>query len=139
MKTTAWWLRIVGGLYLVLSLGNLWVLLFTDGGIISGTLPAPLGSDPLAVRAFGDAWLVFMLELGVLGVMSLFAATVPAQSRILILTIIGAELLRGIVADVIWISRGYSATSYGVFIAIHLTIIATGWWVMRRDASLSAG
>lgn len=135
MKATVWWLRAVGVFYLLLSAMNLWVLFLTDGGFLAGTLPGGMGADRLALQAFEDAWLVFVLELGVLGAIALYASRVPAQGRILVLTIIGAELLRGILADAIWISRGYSATSYGIFIALHLVIIATGWWALRRDTA----
>ncbi|MHB1110088.1 MAG: BphX family protein [Devosia sp.] len=131
MTRTKWWLRAVGALYLLLTVMNLWVLFFTNGEMLAGTLPGDLGQDPLAIRAFADAWLVFVLELGVLGAMALFASLSPERGRILILTIIWAEVFRGIVADVIWITRGYSPASYGVFIAIHLVIIASGWLVLR--------
>jgi hypothetical protein len=92
-----------------------------------------MGADPLAVRAFTDAWLVFVLELGVLGAMAAFASLRPERGRILVLTVIWAEVFRGVVADAIWISRGYSPIAYGVFIAIHLVIIASGWLALRQS------
>lgn len=78
------------------------------------------------MRTFTDAWMVFIFELGSIGAMLLYASRNPASSRILVLTVVLAEVFRGILADCIWIARGYEATSYFVFIAIHLIIITTG-------------
>ncbi len=124
MKKTIWWLRIVGVFYLFLTLMNLYFLFFSDLQIFRDTLPFP--ADAFAIRAFADAWMVFVFELGVLGAMMLYASRDPARSGILVLTVVMAEVFRGVVADVIWISRGYSAASYIPFIIVHLIIIVTG-------------
>jgi hypothetical protein len=121
-----WWFRIVGAFYLLLTLMNIYGLFLSGGQMFAGTLPAPMNTDSLAVRAFTDAWLVFVFELGVLGAMSLFASRSPLQNRIMAWVIIWAEVFRGILADAIWIGRGYAAASYAIFIAIHLIIIVTG-------------
>ena len=125
MKKVTWWLRIVGGFYLLLTLMNL-VFLFISPAAFKDSLPAPMSVDPLAVSAFADAWLVFVFELGSLGAAMLYASRKPAQSGSLIVAIILAEIFRGIVADGIWIARGYSAASYIPFIVIHAIIIITG-------------
>ena len=126
MNKLKWWFRIVGVFYLLLTLMNTFFLFFSDGQMFADTLPAPLNAEPLAVRAFMDAWLVFILELGVLGVMALVASRNPIQNKIMAWVIIWAEVFRGVLGDVIWIVRGYSASSYIVFIVIHLVIIITG-------------
>ena len=133
MKKLTWWLRIVGVFYLLLTVMNIWALFFGGSQMLASILPAPMNTDPLALRAFSDAWLVFVFELGVLGAMMLYASRDPAKSRVLVLTIIWAEVFRGIVADAIWISRGYAASSYIGFIVIHLVIIGTGILFLRQE------
>lgn len=124
-------MRIVGGFYLLLTLMNLF-LLFGTPDSFGSNLPEPMSSDPLAVRSFIDAWMVFIFELGVLGAMLLYGSGKPAGSRLLVLTVIFAEVFRGIVADAIWITRGYSASGYIPFIVIHLVIIVTGWLFLQQ-------
>jgi hypothetical protein len=137
MKKVTWWLRIVGGFYVLLTLMNLGFL-FLSPEALKDTLPAPLSGDPLAIRAFADAWLVFVFELGALGAAMLYASRRPEQSGSLIVAIILAELFRGIFADAIWITRGYSAASYVPFIVIHAIIIFTGILFWRQAAGKSA-
>jgi hypothetical protein len=100
--------------------------MFTD------SLPAPMNADPLAGQAFADAWLVFVFELGVLGAMAMVASGNPVKNRIMAWVIIWAEVFRGILADAIWIMRGYDSGRYIVFIAIHLAIILTGVVFLRQ-------
>lgn len=132
MNKLIWWMRIVGVFYLLLTAMNIWVLFFGGMQLFADTLPAPMNTEPLAVRAFSDAWLVFVFEFGVLGVMLLYASRHPMQSRLLVLTVIGAEIFRGVVADGVWIARGYDAASYIPFIVIHLIIIITGVLFVRQ-------
>jgi hypothetical protein len=136
MKKVTWWLRIVGGFYILLTLMNLGFL-FLSPEALKDTLPAPMSGDPLAVRAFADAWLVFVFELGALGAAMLYASRKPERSGALILAIILAEIFRGIVADAIWIARGYAAASYLPFIVIHTIIIVTGILFWRQEAGKS--
>ncbi len=83
MSKLKWWFRIVGVLYLLLTLMNVYFLFFGGDQMFADTLPAPMNADPLAVRAFMDAWLVFVLELGVLGAMALVASRAPLQNKIM--------------------------------------------------------
>jgi len=137
VNKVTWWLRLVGGFYILLTLMNLGFL-FLSPEALKDTLPAPLSGDPLAVRAFADAWLVFVLELGALGAAMLYASRRPERSGSLIVAIILAEVFRGIFADVIWITRGYAAASYIAFIVIHVIIIVTGILFWRRATGKSA-
>ncbi len=132
MNKLKWWFRIVGLFYLLLTLMNLYGLFLGGGQLFADTLPAPLNTDALAVRAFSDAWMVFVFELGVLGAMALVASRDPAKNRIMAWVIIWAEVFRGILADAIWITRGYDAGSYSGFIVIHLVIVATGIMFLRQ-------
>lgn len=131
MNQLQWWMRIVGGFYLLLTMMNLWGL-FINPSFFSGNLPSDFAADALAVRAFTDAWMVFVFELGAIGIALLYGARNPAANKILVWLVVLAELFRGVLADAIWIQRGYAATSYGVFIAIHILIIGTGIWLVRR-------
>lgn len=132
MNKLKWWFRVVGAFYLLLTAMNLWAIFLGGGQMLADTLPAPMNADALAVRAFIDAWMVFVFELGVLGAMALVASREPAKNRIMAWTIVWAEVFRGIVADAIWIARGYSFSSYAIFIVIHLIIIATGVMFARQ-------
>lgn len=132
MNKLKWWFRIVGVFYLILTFVNIYALFLSDGQIFGDTLPSPVNADPLAIRAFMDAWMVFVFEFGVLGVMALVASRSPLQHRIMAWVVIWAEVFRGVVADAIWIGRGYSTVSYGVFIVVHLVIVVTGILLVRR-------
>ena len=130
MSKTKWWLRIVGVFYLLLTLLNLYAI-FVDSKLLEDTLPYAL--DTNVVRAFTDAWMVFIFELGVVGAVMVYAARTPAQARLLVIAVIGMEIFRGVVADIIWITRDYDAASYVPFIVIHLLIVATGIYLLRRE------
>jgi hypothetical protein len=132
MKKLQWWFRIVGGFYLLLTLMNIYALFLGNNQMFADTLPAPMNADALAIRAFMDAWMVFIFELGVLGAVALVAAREPLKNRIMVWVIVGAEVFRGILADAIWIAQGYAASSYIGFIVIHLIIIATGVLFLRQ-------
>lgn len=132
MKKLIWWMRIVGGFYLLLTAMNIWALFLGGMQFFADGLPAPMNTEPLAVRAFSDAWLVFVFEFGVLGAVLVYASRHPAESRMLVLAVIGAEAFRGVLADVVWITRGYDPAGYIAFVAIHLVIIITGILCLRQ-------
>ncbi len=132
MNRLKWWFRVVGAFYLLLTAMNLYALFFTNGQMFADTLPAPLGADASAVRTFTDAWMVFVFELGVLGAMAWVASRDPVKNIIMAWVIIWAEVFRGIVADAIWITRGYAVSIYAIFIVIHIIIIATGVVFVRQ-------
>ena len=131
MNKLKWWLIVVGVFYLLLTLMNLYFL-FVTPDYMTGMLPPPMAGNALAGRAFADAWLVFVFELGVLGAVMLYAARDLKNSKLLVWAVIGAEIFRGIVADAVWIARGYAAAEYIPFIVIHLIIIATGVVFVRQ-------
>ena len=131
MTKTKWWLRIVGGFYVVLALASLRVL-FVDPQMF-GTMN-PFAADAVALKAFADAWLIFVLEMGVLGVIMLYAACQPAHNRILVLTISILELVRGAGGDLLWMSRGWPTANYIPFTIVHLIIAGTGLLFLRQES-----
>ncbi len=139
MKKLTWWFRVVGVFYLLLVIINIWFLFVGDGKqMLADNLPAPMNTEPLAVQAFMDAWLVFVLEFGVLGAFALVASRSPLQHQIMVWVLVFAELLRGAVADIIWITRGYSASSYIPFTILHLVIAVTGILFLRQAQAEAA-
>lgn len=133
MKKLQWWMRVVGAFYLLLTLMNFYFL-FVAPEQMAKNLPEKYSGNALAADAFLDAWMVFIFEFGVLGAMLLVGARNPIGNKILIWTVIFAELTRGVLADAIWIARGYAASDYIGFIVVHLIIIVTGWLFLQRAA-----
>ena len=131
MTKTKWWLRIVGGFYIVLALTSLRVL-FVDPQMF-GTMN-PFAADPVALKAFADAWLIFVLEMGVLGAIMLYAAGQPAHNRILVLTVSLLELVRDAGGDLLWMSRGWPIANYVPFMIVHLNIAGTGLLFLRQES-----
>src|SRR5262245_29543999 len=81
MPKTKWWLRLVGGFYIFLALTSVWVL-FINPQLFGSMFP--FSADQLSIRAFSDAWLIFVLEMAVLGVIMLYASQNPARNGILV-------------------------------------------------------
>ena len=130
MTQTTWWLRVVGGFYLLLALTSLWVL-FVDPHMFGAM--NPFAADAQALNAFADAWLIFVLEMGVLGVIMLYYARDSAHNKILILTVSILELVRGAGGDLLWTLRGWPAANYIPFMILHLIIAGTGLFFLRRS------
>lgn len=132
MIKTTWWLRLVGGFYLLLALTSLRVL-FVDPQMFGAM--NPFADDAQALRAFADAWLIFVLEMGVLGVIMLYYARDSAYNRILVLTVALLELVRGAGGDLLWMTRGFPAPNYIPFMIVHLIIAGTGLFFLRREST----
>ena len=132
MTKTTWWLRIVGGFYLLLALTSLRIL-FVDPQMFGAM--NPYTADANTLRAFGDAWLIFVLEMGVLGVIMLYYARDSAYNRILVLTVALLELVRGAGGDLLWMTRGFPAPNYIPFMIVHLIIAGTGLFFLRREST----
>lgn len=136
MTKTKWWLRLVGGFYIFLALTSLWVL-FVNPQLFGAMFP--FAADQLSVRAFSDAWLIFVLEMGVLGAIMLYASRDPARNGILVITVAILELIRGAGGDVLWMSRGWPATNYIPFMILHLIIAITGIIFLRQESAKTSG
>lgn len=132
MTKTKWWLRLVGGFYIFLTLTSLWVL-FVNPQLFGAMFP--FSADPLSTRAFSDAWLIFVLEMGVLGVIMLYASRDPARNSILVTTVAILELIRGAGGDVLWMARGWPTPNYIPFMILHLIIAITGIIFLRQESA----
>ncbi len=131
MNKTKWWLRIVGAFYLILALASCWML-FINPQLFGSMFP--FSANALSLRAFSDAWLIFVLEMGVLGVIMLYASRDPARNGILVLTVAILELIRGAGGDLLWMSRGWPTANYIPFMILHLTIAGTGLYFLKQEA-----
>ena len=136
MIKTKWWLRLVGGFYLLLALTSLWVL-FVNPQMFGAMFP--FSAEALSIRAFSDAWLIFVLEMAVLGVIMLYASREPARHGILVMTVAVLELIRGAGGDLLWMSRGWPAANYIPFMIVHLIIAVTGIFFLRQESAKASG
>ncbi len=132
MTKTKWWLRVVGVFYLLLALGSLWVVFINPQ--LFGAL-FPFSANDLSLRAFSDAWLIFVLEMGVLGIIMLYASRDPERNRILVLTVSILELIRGAGGDLLWMSRGWPAANSIPFMIVHLIIAGSGFFLLGNERS----
>lgn len=130
------WMIAVGIFFLLLGVGLLpWV---NDARIGALGLEAlytggDLTTDDTAYRYLLD-WLgVFGASLFVLGAMLLVASRDPVRNRAFAHLVIWHELIVGVVSDAWFISRDYIPNgAYVGFIVLHLIVIATGVWALRR-------
>ncbi|WP_308796847.1 BphX family protein [Agromyces silvae] len=137
MKFLVWWFRIVG--IVNITLGVMW-LPFLNAARLELSVPgwdAPIGGA--AYRGFLDYMLLFGLDLIVLGVFLVIASFRPEQSRILAWLAIGLSAVRGVLDDVYMIAAGYPLGAMLAFIAVHLTIIATGILALRSASRAAVG
>jgi hypothetical protein len=134
MLNIKWWLRIVGAFYLLLALTSCWVL-FVDPGLFGAMFP--FAAEPLAVRAFSDAWLIFVLEMGALGVIMLAFAGDPRRDRVLVLIVSILELVRGAGGDLLWMWRGWPLANYIPFLLVHLLIAGTGLFLVKQESLIN--
>lgn len=61
----------------------------------------------------------------------LWASRDPRRYLGAVWLLVWLELLPGVLDDIYLIARGYDATGYIAFIAIHIAIIVTGVWAAR--------
>lgn len=98
----------------------------------------------LVASASGDgtiriAWLIFALEMLVLGIIMLYAAREPARNEILVLTVAILELVRGAGGDFLWMTRGWPTANYIPFMIVHLIIAFTGIYFLRQESAKTSG
>lgn len=125
------WMRIVGGFYVFLGLINTPPVVAARMGLQYPNLELAL--DHMAVRAINDLWFVFGTEMAVIGIMLIVGSGEPLRGKILVQTVLLLELIRGILLDVYWISRGYYVNfHYAAWIVIHLIIIVSGWRALQQ-------
>lgn len=125
MKKLQWWLRIVGGFYLLLGLSNMYVMFFTDGaGILAGS---PFTVEASTIRVAIDFWSASAFSTLGGALFLLWASRRPIQYvqvakyvAWLELTGLGSFALFGLM-------RGYDVALFSVFLVIHLLIAGTGF------------
>jgi len=126
-----WWLRIVGVFYLLQFVMNSFVHAPISAVGPEGALARASAGDAMA-RFLVDTWITFGLEVGAIGAMLLIASRKPEQAKVLVWTVIGIELARGIVDDIYMIARGYDLGVYIIWIVIHTIVIVTGLLSLRK-------
>jgi hypothetical protein len=124
-------MRIVGVFYLVQATIAAIVRLPVRVLAPAGTLEAAAGADPVA-RLLVDTWILFGLEIAVVGGALLIASRAPERAIPLVWLVLALELFRGIVHDLHMIGRGYDPAPFVIWVVIHLVIIGTGYWSLRR-------
>ena len=125
MLKLKWWMRIVGAFYLFLSFAAIVLRLPIQVEGPKGTLAQAAAGVPLANFAV-DTWVTYGLDLLVIGAALLVTSRKPDRAKVLIWTVLGLELVRGIGTDVYKIIRGYELSGELIWIAIHSVIIFTG-------------
>ena len=134
MKRLEWWLRIVGLFYLLQFVMMVFVRAPIRAIGPAGVLAQASAGDPTA-RFLVDTWITFGLEVGAIGAVLLIASRVPDQAKVLVWTVIGIELARGIVDDIYMIARGYDLKVTITWIVIHTVIIVTGLLALKSSRS----
>src|SRR6266511_2205226 len=125
-----WWLRVVGGFYLLLVAGS-FLVLFINPRLFGDMFP--YSANETAMRAFSDAWLIFVLEMLLLGIIMLYASRKLERNGILVLSIAILELVRGAGGDLLWMARGFPTSNYIPFMIVHIIIAVTGIFSFRRN------
>ena len=136
MTKTKWWLRVVGVFYLLLVVGSFRVMLINPR--LFGDM-FPYSTNEIAVRAFADAWLIFALEMLVLGSIMVYASRQPERNGTLVVTIAILELIRGAGGDLLWMMRGWPTANYIPFMIVHLVIAFTGIYFLRQESAKTSG
>lgn len=130
------WMRVVGVLYVLIAATLVVSYLVPSIGeaSVAQRVPGASSSDRLYDFAM-DTWLMFALEVAVIGAVLLYASRRAWANRILAVTVIALELVRGIFDDILWIANGYPTAIYFGWIAFHTVVIATGVVSLKNAAS----
>jgi hypothetical protein len=118
-------MRAVGILYLA----NFLMMAFVRAPIRSagpdGALARAATGEPTE-RFLVDTWIGFGLEVGVIGLALILTSRSPRSAPVLVWTVIGIELARGIAYDLYMLMRGYEPMVFVPWIVIHSAVIVTG-------------
>ncbi|MBP9503063.1 MAG: BphX family protein [Candidatus Promineofilum sp.] len=136
MKKLTWWFRFVGVWYLLLFLMNTWMMFLGDPETLRSNIPFP--ADEWVIRAFVDGWSPFFFEMLGIATFAFWASRNSGKHISAAQLIIWLEFMHGIVDDIYLIIRGYSAGGYIAFIVIHLIVIGTGLWAIRKARAEAA-
>jgi hypothetical protein len=124
------WMYLVGGFYVLMGL-------FNTPWIIEARLPTQypdlgVAVESNAARALVDVWFMFGAEVLVIGVVLIAFAPRHGERMALVWAVLGMEVIRGIAVDVWFLTRGYDPPIYVGWIVVHLIIILTGLYAIRR-------
>lgn len=130
------WMIAVGVFYILLGLRLLpWIngpMAASMGDVAAPGVELEPGSSEFLFLI--DWMATFGLDLLVLGVVLLVAARNAVQHRALVWVVLGQEVVRGILADLWFAARPFnSAAFYLGFLVVHVIVIATGIWCLRRS------
>lgn len=128
------WMRVIGAFYLVQFVA----MVFAHAPIRTfgpeGALAAAAAGEPTA-EFLVDTWTTFGIEVGAVGIALVAAAARPRYAWGVAATVVGIEATRGILNDLIFVTRGIEVAGYLVWIAIHSVVITTGLVAMRQSSS----
>ncbi len=133
MKPLSRWMKVVGVLYVLNGIGL--VVSYVVPAIGEASVRQRVPGADLANPLYGfamDTWLMFALEMLVVGGALVVASRAAWSNRILAFTVVALELIRGILDDLIWIANGYPAAMYMGWIGFHAVVIVTGVRALRR-------
>jgi hypothetical protein len=130
MNKLKWWLRIVGGFYLLLGVPNVYFALFNPQALAAtyGTI-----TDELAVGVIADTNLIVGLGMAALGVMMFIAAREPGRARFFVLAIVVLEFFQWIPYNVVaFLHRTLFSSVEISFLILHLIFGVTGIVFLRQ-------
>ncbi len=140
MTRLKWWMRLVGLFYIILGVGFIPPLNELRLPLL---LPITAGPQTIEYKALIDWMFVFGLDLLVIGAMLVYGSRNPLKNIILVQTVLLLELIRGVLDDIYYISRGYASVPFYIgFIVVHLVIIVTGvlfWRQTQREQEAGQG
>ena len=131
MVALAWWMRIVGVLYLFMAFVSIVLRIPIRVEGPEGVMTRAAAGDPTA-RFAVDTWVMFGLYMGAIGAALLVASGVPEQARVLAWTVLGLELVGGTGTDFYKLARGYRKAPPISWIVIHSAVIVTGLLCLRQ-------
>ena len=120
----AWWMRIVGALYLFLCIAVIILRLPIRAEGPKGLLTQARNGDAVARYAV-DTWFMLGLYFLVIGTSLFVFSDVPGDAQALIWAVLGLELA-GIVVDIYKLQRGYGRAAPLAWLIIHSVVIASG-------------
>lgn len=136
MKPLIWWMRIVGGFYLLQFFMTAIVRAPIRAMGPEGTLLLESAGDPMA-RFLVDTWVGFGLESAAIGIGLLVASNWVLHAGALVWTVLLIEVAKGIIFDFYMIFRGYDMLGFIGWIIIHSIIILTGWRALKKASPSS--
>jgi hypothetical protein len=123
-----WWMRVVGGMYLILFVAATILRLPIRAEGPKGLLDQAAAGDPTARYAV-DSWFVIGLYFLVIGGALWVASMVPSQAHTLVWTVLAFELA-GVVVDIYKLRRGYDRKAPVAWLVVHSVIIASGLYLL---------